>query len=87
VREEALELAPLGVEDAERDVAGARQVGRDRDQPLEQLVEVQVRDERAPRIDEAAQAGGVERAGLHLGPHANSASGKLPVYGLDDRHR
>ena len=63
--EEALELAALGVEDAERDVARARQVRRDRDQLLEQLVEVQLRHERAARLDQAAQSGGVERTGFH----------------------
>src|SRR3954454_22718485 len=65
--QEALELAPLRVEDPQRDVARARQVGGDLDQLLEQIIEVEVRDERAPGVDQAAQAGGGQRAGVPRG--------------------
>jgi len=55
-REEALQAAPLAVDDAERRVAGVGQLGRRLDDPLEHGVQRELRGQRDARLDEGVQA-------------------------------
>ncbi len=61
--EEALQLAAVGVEDPERRVVRARDARGDVQQLLEQVLEVELGDERTARVDQAAQARRVEPFG------------------------
>ena len=63
--QEALERLALGVEHAERRVARAGELARRLEQPLEDELDVQLRDERAPGVEQARRAVGIERGVLH----------------------
>src|SRR4051812_14580415 len=50
-RQEALELSAAGIDDAERGVSGARQVGRSRDETLQERLEGKLGRDRHARLE------------------------------------
>ena len=67
-RDEARELDALGVQDAERRITRAGQLPGGLQEAVEHRLEVELRDEAAPNLEEAGEAFGIE--GIVCAGHA-----------------
>jgi len=82
--QEALELGPALVEDAEGGIAGAGHLGGDLEHPIEDGLEVEVRDKAAAGIEQAPQPLLVEDISAVHASHRNCGKSATDLHGSPD---